>query len=160
MAPLPWGVTQNKTSWSCRCATQSALPATADPPCTGLPVISWLLWGPAAAGAATQGAAVGLIRSALLLLLMTPSALSAGRASCGKGLPVAGLGQGAVVGLLGGLCVSGLCVGGRGWCEPPPVLLELGALSRPALSAAAAAAAEVLGAPAAASCRGGGSMCV
>jgi hypothetical protein len=73
--------------------------------------MSWLLGGPAA-GAATQGAAVGLMRSAFALLLITPIALSEGRASCGKGLPVAGLGHGAIVGLLGGLCVKGLCVGG------------------------------------------------
>lgn len=49
---------------------------TPDLPCTGLPVSSWLLGGPAAAGgaAAIQGAAVGLMRSALQLLLITPEA--------------------------------------------------------------------------------------
>lgn len=59
------------------------------------------------------------MRSALPLLLMTPMALSSGRASCGKGLPVAGLGQGVVLGLVGGLCVSGLCVGGSCWAATP-----------------------------------------
>jgi hypothetical protein len=90
-------------------------------PATGRPV-NWEE-GPIAAGAgpradgaaaATHGAAVGLMRSArALLLLMTPVALSAGRASWGKGLPVAGL-RAAAVGLPlgGGLCVSGRCVGG------------------------------------------------
>lgn len=70
-------------------------------------------------GAATQGAAVGLIRSAFLLLLMTPR-LGSGRASCGKGLPVAGqLAHGALPAVgLGGLCVRGLCVGG--WCGGLP----------------------------------------
>jgi hypothetical protein len=64
-------------------------------------------------GAATQGAAVGLILSAFSLLLITPR-FGSGRANCGNGLPVAGqLAHGVLPAVgLGGLCVNGLCVGG------------------------------------------------
>jgi len=87
---------------------------------------------------------VGLMRSAAVLLLITPRALSAGRASWGNGLPVAGLGQGAFVGLLGGLCVSGLCVGGSCccWCC---CCCELELLGAPELCCDAAAAELLLG---------------
>jgi hypothetical protein len=47
---------------------------------------------------------VGLMRSALLLLLMTPRPTGSGRASWGKGDPVAGLlAQGALVPALGSI---------------------------------------------------------
>jgi hypothetical protein len=88
-------------------------------------------------GAATHGAAVGLILSAFSLLLITPK-LGSGRASCGKGLPVAGqLAHGALPAVgLGGLCVKGLCVGG--WLVGLPTS---GARCSGGLLASAAAAA-------------------
>jgi hypothetical protein len=80
-------------------------------------------------------------------------ALSEGLASCGKGLPVAGLGHGAL-GLLGGLCVKVLCVGGCCCC-----VLAHGAELCCCATVVAVDVCRVLLAESAASCfAGGGSM--